>query len=149
MLRLLGSMWWWWSVVDRVVRVTEVDVLACGAGSDEHPAMTMAMTAADRTAADLINLAVAGLTADVTALLLLLSPAGSGGGCPNTPCSAEERSGQKERIRGQCHPERHPPMPGGGFCEDFSRPDRRWAAQPHAEGRLGLVRFSRGIQVGG
>ena len=44
--------------------------------------MTMAMTAADRTAADLINLAVAGLTADVTALLLLLSPAGSGGGLP-------------------------------------------------------------------
>ena len=68
-------------LVDPVVLVTEVDVLACGVGPDEHPAMTMAMTTANRTAADLLTMVLAGVTVDVTPPLL--PPAGSGGGCPN------------------------------------------------------------------
>jgi hypothetical protein len=96
-------------LVDPVVLVTEVDVLAGVVGPDEHPAMTTAMTTADRMAADLINIVLAGVTGGVT--LPLLPSAGSGGGCPVARWSTKERSTQKGMMRDERHPERHPPKP--------------------------------------
>jgi hypothetical protein len=50
--------------------VTEVDVLAWVAGPDEHPAMTTAITTADKVAVDLTNNVLVGFTVAVTHPLL-------------------------------------------------------------------------------
>jgi hypothetical protein len=52
-------------------------------------------------------------------------------------------------MRDECHPERHPPVPEGALLEDFCGPIRHWAAQLHADGRPGPVRFSWRIRIGG